>query len=83
MLPIGCLGTVTASPKDKDDHDVPAAVHGPDIEWELVQDGFIADIEGDPVSAFNKFVSAHNPGTFELCATVQTIRGCMKASVPQ
>ncbi|MCM2255528.1 MAG: hypothetical protein NDJ94_07630 [Vicinamibacteria bacterium] len=82
-LPIGCLGTVTASPKDKDEHDVPASVHGPDIEWELVQDGFIADIENDPVSTFNKFVSAHNPGTFELCATVQTIRGCMRATVTQ
>lgn len=80
-LPIGCLGTVTASPKDRDDHDVPASVHGPDIAWELLQDGFIADIGDDPVSKFNMFVSAHNPGSFELCATVQTIRGCMRGTV--
>ena len=33
ILPRGCRGYVTATPKDINNDDVPAAIHGPDIEW--------------------------------------------------
>ncbi|HEX9355725.1 MAG TPA: hypothetical protein VF933_18135, partial [Streptosporangiaceae bacterium] len=33
LLPKGCRGYVTATPKRKDNTDVPAKEHGPDIDW--------------------------------------------------
>ena len=35
QLPAGCRGFVTATPKDKNNIDVPPKEHGPHIRWEL------------------------------------------------
>jgi hypothetical protein len=80
-LPLGCLGHVTATPKDKDFVDVDSRVHGPYITWELDQTGFLVDVTDAEASSFNKMLQARNPGPFELCATVQGVRGCLGGEV--
>jgi hypothetical protein len=78
-LPTGCRGFVTATPKDAHDNDVPASVHGPGIEWELVEGDNAVDMR-DPTfpSTFNKDLYAHHVGPFSLCATVGGVTGCLK-----
>lgn len=80
LLPSDCTGYVTATPK-KDDTDVPRQIHGPDIVWELEQTGNQVGVEEFPNVAFNKVLRGRDPGTFRLCATVQTHRGCLDGAV--
>jgi hypothetical protein len=77
VLPVGCTGYVTATPKRADDSDVDARVHGPEIEWQLVPLGgrvILADYSGIP---FNKVVKGYSPGDVRLCATVANHQGCL------
>lgn len=81
-LPVGCTGSVTASPKNKDGHDVDHRIHGDKIEWSFFQEGEFAHLDDDPASDFNKFVTGRNAGgDFDLCAVVKEVRGCMRAAV--
>jgi len=82
-LPEGCLGLVTATPKDKFFGDVDARLHGPYITWELIQRrGFVA-MRDDESTPFNKALRAQGTGNFSLCATVQGHRGCLDGFVTQ
>ena len=81
-LPVGCTGSVTASPKNKDGHDIDSRIHGQQIEWTFEQEGDYARVDDDPVSPFNKLVYGKNAGgDFDLCATVREVKGCMRAAV--
>ena len=80
-FPEGCLGHVTATPKDKFFDDVDARAHGPYITWNLIQrKGFVA-MRDDEVSAFNKHLRAQGTGPFQLCATIQGKTGCLEGEV--
>ena len=79
-LPLGCLGHVTATPKDRNFNDVDRRVHGPYITWELVRRGGVA-MRDSEISAFNKSLRAQGTGDFSLCATVQGHRGCLDGTV--
>lgn len=81
VLPSDCTGYVTATPKKSDDTDVHKQIHGPDVVWELEQTGNQVGIEDFPAVAFNKVLRGRDPGTFRLCATVQTHRGCLEGEV--
>jgi hypothetical protein len=81
ILPSDCSGYVTATPKKADDTDVHKSVHGPDIVWQLEQTGNQVGIEEFPAVAFNRVLRGRDPGTFRLCATVQTHRGCLEGEV--
>jgi hypothetical protein len=83
LLPIDCLGLVTATPKKADGTDVHSSIHGPDIVWELDQPDDYVDMLEDPAQPFNKILRGLDPGTFTLCATVQGIKGCLTAEVPR
>jgi hypothetical protein len=78
ILPMGCVGYVSATPKDKANKDVPPEIHGPDVFWETFQgDGEnLVKVTDYPGQAFNKVVDPVNPGYFTMCATVKGIRGC-------
>jgi hypothetical protein len=83
-LPRGCDGSVTATPKDKDGVDVPLAVHGPDIEWELRRGAEIVNVLSDKrfPNPFNVVLRPKGPlGAFHLCATVQGLEGCLAGTV--
>jgi hypothetical protein len=78
ILPVGCVGFVSATPKDKNNKDVDPKFHGSEIVWEYLQgDGEnnvrVSDFPGQP---FNKVVDALNQGYFTICATVKGVRGC-------
>jgi hypothetical protein len=81
-LPVGCTGSVTASPKNKDGHDVDPRIHGTQINWTFFQEGDYVAISDDPASDFNKQVIGKNAGgDFDLCAVVKEVQGCMRAAV--
>jgi hypothetical protein len=81
-LPKGCRGFVTATPKKKDNTDVPAAEHGPDIDWfVLYGDQFIRVEDPTFESDFNKDVIGLQVGGFGLCATVKGVTGCLAGQV--
>ena len=82
-LPEGCLGLVTATPKDKFFNDVDARAHGPYITWELIQRrGFVA-MRDDENTPFNTALRAMGTGDFALCATVQGHTGCLEGEVTE
>jgi hypothetical protein len=78
LLPLGCRGYVSATPKQKDNTDVPPEIHGPDILWETFQgDGEnVVRVSEFPGQPFNKIVDPLNVGYFTMCATVKGVRGC-------
>lgn len=81
-LPVGCTGYVTATPKDKNNVDVPLSVHGPDIDWDLMWGDGTVDVR-PPTFAndFNKDLFGIRPGEFSLCATVKGVEGCLHGFV--
>ena len=82
-LPEGCLGHVTATPKDKFFNDVDARAHGPYITWELLQRrGFVA-MRDDESTPWNKSLRAQGSGHFALCATIQGHTGCLEGEVTE
>jgi hypothetical protein len=82
LLPKGCRGFVTATPKRKDNTDVPAKEHGPDIDWFMLYGDEFVDVQ-DPTfeSDFNKDVVGEKVGGFGLCATVKGVTGCLAGQV--
>lgn len=80
-LYMGCSGNVTATPKDKDGHDIDARIHGPRIDWTLTQEVPVVRMDEFPGVDFNKTLTAQEPGHFELCAIVKGVRGCLNGEV--
>jgi hypothetical protein len=78
ILPLGCTGNVSATPKDRNNKDVDPKIHGSAIHWEQFQgEGEnLAKVSDYPGQPFNKVVDPLNEGFFTLCATVKTVRGC-------
>lgn len=82
ILPRGCRGYVTATPKQANGDDVPAAVHGPNIEWFVLTGDDVIEVEAPTfASDFNKDVVGVRPGAFGLCATVRGVTGCLMGTV--
>jgi len=81
LLPVGCTGFVTATPKKADDTDVDPRVHGPEIEWQLVSLGGRVFVSENADIPFNRIVRGYSPGDVRLCATVQNHQGCLNIKV--
>lgn len=82
QLPVGCKGFVTATPKRANGDDVPLSEHGPNIDWELVSgDAFVEVRNPSFPSDFNKDLVGLRVGTFNLCATVKGVTGCLDGTV--
>jgi hypothetical protein len=81
LLPIDCIGFVTATPKNRENRDVPAAVHGPTIAWILKEGAEHVRVDEEPNQDFNKNVTARSKGHFTLCATVKGVEGCLHGEV--
>lgn len=79
-VPVNCYGFVTASPKNKDGHDVDSRIHGTQIQWTLRQEGNNVRLDDGDV-AFNKSLFGLEKGHFSLCATVRGIEGCLNGEV--
>ncbi len=83
LLPVGCRGSITATPKDAVGHDVPYTLHGLDITWFFREGkGTVATSWApDSNQPFNVLVYGIAVGEFSLCATVQSKTGCLNAHV--
>ena len=82
LLPKGCRGFVTATPKKKDNTDVPASEHGPHIEWSMLYgDEYVRVDPPTFESDFNKDVVGLHVGGFGLCAKVKGVTGCLNGQV--
>jgi hypothetical protein len=80
-LPLGCDGYVTATPKQRDGTNVPAWIHGTEIEWELRDGEDVVRVEPDPRfgEPFNKILrTTGRVDGFVLCATVLGKEGCLR-----
>jgi hypothetical protein len=81
VLPIGCRGLVTATPKRPNNEDVPQQIIGNDISWRFEQAGDIAVVHDDDHNAFNKQVVGRNAGRYTLCATSHGVEGCQHGEI--
>ena len=81
LLPLGCEGLATATPKDLAGKDVPASIHGPDITWELSQGEDVVAVLPNGDQDFNRAVRPLKLGKFGLCATVRGVSGCLDGKV--
>ena len=83
-LPLRCDGYVTATPKQRNDDDVPAWIHGPAVEWELREGEDVIKVDDDwrYSNPFNKVLRPTGvTGGFVLCATVLGKVGCLNGRV--
>ena len=81
VLPLGCRGFVTATPKQRNNEDVPHHIIGNDIAWRLEQSGEVVIVHDDASNGFNKMLVGQNPGGYSLCATSHGVEGCQHAEV--
>jgi hypothetical protein len=82
QLPKGCTGYLTATPKKKDNTDVPQNEHGPDISWRLrAGDEMVQVLPPTFPNDFNKDLLGLKQGEFSLCATVKGVEGCLNGTV--
>jgi hypothetical protein len=82
QLPRGCTGYLTATPKKKDNTDVPQKEHGPDINWRLrAGEGIVQVLPPTFPNDFNKDLLGLKQGEFSLCATVKGVEGCLNGTV--
>jgi hypothetical protein len=82
ILPLGCTGAATATPKMADESDLPHDTPGLQIEWSLQPPGnAIVKVTDYPGQPFNKNVIARGVGPFSLCAVVNSVQGCLNGTV--
>jgi len=80
QVPLGCDGFATATPKQRNGQDVPAWVHGSEIQWELREGHDVVAVEPDSSysNPFNRILYPKGKvGFLYLCATVQGVEGCL------
>lgn len=82
QLPLGCVGTITATPRDAIGNKLPIDLHGSDISWYTrAGEGTVISVSPDPDVAFNKKLSGRDVGEFSICAVVQDKTGCLNGTV--
>jgi hypothetical protein len=81
-LPFGCRAFVTATPKQRNNEDVPRYIVGNDITWwmEKGSDKVIVHEYPDG-NDFNKILVPQNVGAYQLCASSHGVVGCQDAEV--
>jgi hypothetical protein len=81
LLPTGCIGYVTATPKQGNGADVKPKDHGPNIYWMLRSGDDMVKVIDDLDQPFNKQLLGVAPGGFALCAVVRGVEGCLNGNV--
>jgi len=83
-LPSAATATSTATPKQRNDDDVPAWIHGPAVEWELREGEDVIKVDGRlaVLEPLQQGASPHGRhGRLRLCATVLGKVGCLNGRV--
>jgi len=82
QLPVSCVGTITATPKDSVGNKLPLDQHGTAIAWFFqAGEGTIVSASPDEETPFNVRLTGRNEGLFTICATVQDKTGCLTGHV--
>ena len=69
-----CTASITATPKDGQGNDLPAAVHGPNIAWSIPSGSGVVNCLADS-EPFNRTCRCIGLGQFTLQATVKDLTG--------
>jgi hypothetical protein len=81
-LPFGCRGFVTATPKQRNNLDVPRHIVGNDITWWMEKGSDKVIVHDYPDhNDFNKILVPQNAGIYQLCASSHGVVGCQDAEV--
>jgi hypothetical protein len=81
-LPLACIGTITATPRDSVGNKLPLVLHGPDVVWSFQGgEGEIVAASPDDEIPFNVRLYPRALGDFRICATVQDRTGCLQGHV--
>jgi hypothetical protein len=81
VLPLGCRGFVTATPKQRNNEDVPHHIIGSDVAWRLEQAGDVVIVHDDESNGFNKMLVGRTAGRYSLCAISHGVEGCQHGEV--
>lgn len=82
QLPVGCVGTITATPRDAIGNKLPLDLHGSDITWYVrAGEETVISVSPDPDVPFNQKLSGRDVGEFSICAIVQDKTGCLNGRV--
>ena len=82
QLPLGCVATITATPRDAVGNKLPLDLHGTDVKWFFqAGEGYVVSASPDEETVFNVRLAGKNPGEFSICATIQNKTGCMSGTV--
>ncbi len=82
-LPVGCRGTITATPRDALGNKLPVELHSAEVNW-FVQNGEGVTIDVSDASdgvPFNRLLYGRQLGDFSICATVGNVTGCLNGQV--
>lgn len=81
-LPFGCRGFLTATPKQRNNEDVPAHIVGNDITWWMEKGADKVEVHEYPDhNDFNKILVPRNLGAYQICASSHGVVGCQDAEV--
>jgi hypothetical protein len=81
-LPLACVATITATPRDAVGNKLPLELHGPDVVWSFqAGEGEIVAASPDTEIPFNLRLYPRALGDFRICATVQDRTGCLNGHV--
>jgi hypothetical protein len=81
-LPIGCVATITATPRDAVGNKLPLDLHGTDVKWFFqLGESYVVSASPDAETVFNVRLTGNNAGEFNICATIQGKTGCMTGTV--
>jgi len=81
-LPMGCRGFLTATPKQRNNLDVPVHVVANDITWWVEKGADKIEVHEYPDhNDFNKILVPRNLGAYQICASSHGVVGCQDAEV--
>jgi len=78
LYPVGCDVIITATPKAADGQNVDWRIHGTEILWEIKEGEDVIAARQWPDVPFNQTLFAQKVGNFRICATVQSVTGCLR-----
>ena len=81
-LPLGCRGFLTATPKQRNNLDVPVHIVANDITWWMAKGADKIEVHDYPDhNDFNKILVPRNVGAYQICASSHGVVGCQDAEV--
>lgn len=81
-LPLGCRGFLTATPKQRNNLDVPVHIVANDITWWMEKGADKIEVHDYPDhNDFNKILVPRNVGAYQICASSHGVVGCQDAEV--